>query len=91
MCFVMVVASTDSFKTFTSPRCLFFSKHYLIVLALSASGIAASSVIEEAGIAETGEAFSLIDFYSSKQSFLCKRLKLVVYTKAYKIGLRCLL
>ena len=66
----MVVAPTDLFKTLTTHGCFFFSTFFLIVLALSASGIAVSDATEKVGIIEAGAEISLTDFYSPKQTFL---------------------
>ena len=70
MRYVIVVAPTDFFKTLTTRRCFFFSTLFLVVLALSASGIAVSGATEDAGITEAEAKLSLTNFQSLKQTFL---------------------
>ena len=61
-CFVIVVALTDSFKTLTTCRYLFFLTLFFGI-AIFASGIAVSNVIKRVANNGAGTKLSLTDFH----------------------------
>ena len=69
ICFVMVLAPTNSFKTVTTRWCFFFSKLFLAV-AVSASSMAVSGAAKGVAISEEGTRFSLTYSHSPNRTFL---------------------
>lgn len=68
ICFMIVVALADSFKTLTTWGYLFLST-LLLLIAISASGIGIMGAVGGVTMGEGGTRFSLTGFYSPHKSF----------------------
>ena len=68
ICFVIVVALTDSFKTLLTRRCLFFSTFFLFI-AVFTSGIAVLEAVEGVIMEGVGAELSSTGFHSPNQTF----------------------
>ena len=86
MRFVIIVASTDSFKTLTTDGCLFLSISFLAV-DVSSSSRAVSGATEGVVMGEAGKGFSLTGFHSPNQTFLGAAYSLFFFIRRRNIRL----